>query len=358
MSDTTVDNGLSADSGQRVDKKRILVSIATAVALHGLVLAVLALGIGIASGPAVTTPVTIELQSADGVDAAAGPGAASAAGGGDNGGATSVAAAAVSVPSPAAAAPPAAGGKGADASGFVIPTPRARPADATRSGSGPAFRETGGRTGAVQGIPSVPSPVTAPAVAPVQQGTGGGSAASSGSGASSTQRSGAGVLVTGSSGSTSSGKLDLSQLDKSLAGRGSTGAGKPGAGAGSGAAASSGSSGGAASGGAGSGAGTGGGQGYSVSWEGAGAGQGRKLLPPVILPKVPAWVGAQGLTLRVAMSFSVLPDGTVTAVSTQRSSGYADIDSAVVDALRQWRYSPSAGALLAKGTVSFDIRMH
>jgi TonB family protein len=78
----------------------------------------------------------------------------------------------------------------------------------------------------------------------------------------------------------------------------------------------------------------------------------------VVLPKVPAWVGVQGLTLSVIMSFSVLPDGLVTGVATQRSSGYPDIDQAVTNALRQWRYSPSAGALLAKGRVSFVIRAH
>jgi hypothetical protein len=279
MSDATTDNGFL------VDRRRALASIAAACVLHAAILVALALGVGIGAAATVTPPVTIDLlvSSDPGMDAlaeSATGGAGAAAGGGAESAGTAVAApAAPASPLPSVPAVRSAV-KGSDTSGFVIPTPRARPTDAAPASGGPAFRETGGRTGVVQGIPSVPSAVPAPAVAPVQQGSGAGSAASSGSGASSVQHSGTGVLVAGSSGSAPAGKLDLSPLDKSLAGAGSgKGAGRP---ASSGAGGTGAGTGGA--GGGGSGTGASGGQPYSVSWEGADAGKERTLVPPVVLP--------------------------------------------------------------------------
>ena len=361
MSDTTVDNGRRADSGQRVDKKRTLASLAAAIALHGVMFAAFAFGIGIASGPPVTPPVTIDLLAAEepGMDGAGAPGGG--AGGSAAAGAGGTVPAVAGLPvaaAPAAAAAPSAGGKGADASGFVIPTPRAQPSDTTPAASAPAFRETGGRTGVVQGIPSVPSTVPAPAVAPVQQGKGAGSAASSGSGASSAQRSGTGVLVTGSSESTSGGKVDLGALDKSLASAAGKGAGKPGGagagGAGSGAAAGAGGSGSTASGGTGGGSGSGTGSGQ-ISWEGAEAGKGRTLVYSVS-PKLPARVSAQGLSLSVTVSFTLLSDGLIGSAVVQHSSGYTDVDAAVLAAIRRWRFTPAEGATPVRGFIPYIIR--
>ncbi|MGA2641574.1 MAG: hypothetical protein ABSG21_11815, partial [Spirochaetia bacterium] len=168
MSDATTDNG------RLPDQRRVLASFAAAFVLHAALLVSLALGLGMSGGAPALPPVAIDLQvsSEPGMDAFAG-----------------------------SAGPPS-GGQGSDTGGFVIPTPRAQPLESAASAAaGPAFRETGGRTGVAQGISTVSSPVPAPSVAPVQQGNGSGTASLSGPGESSVQRSGTGVLVTGTAGS-------------------------------------------------------------------------------------------------------------------------------------------------------------
>jgi len=373
----------TTDSGHLADRRRVLASLAAACLVHAAILVALALGVGIGVAARVTPPVTIDLlvSSEPGTDALAastGSEGAPAGGGAENAGTAFVGPAAGAPAAPMAPAAPtapavpaaASGGQGSDSGGFVIPTPRAQPSDSTTAPpTGPSFREAGGKTGVVQGIPSVPSPAPAPSVPPVAQGKGPGAAASSGAGASSVQRSGTGVLVTGSSGSASSGSLDLSQLDKALAGGASTkGAGKGGStgssgstgGPSTGGAGGSGGSGTGAGGSGGSGAGggaaNGGGQGYNISWEGAGSGKGRTLVFSVF-PKIPSWVSAQGFTLSVVVSFTVQADGTITGAAIQRSSGYAEVDAPVIDAIRRCRFSPAEGAPPARGTIPYVIRV-
>jgi TonB family protein len=141
------------------------------------------------------------------------------------------------------------------------------------------------------------------------------------------QRSGTGVLAPGSAGSASNGPLDLSQLDRTLAG------GPNGNAAGKGA---------------------GGGQSYSVVWSGAGDGQGRALVSTVS-PKLPSWVSAQNLTLSVSVGFTLLSDGVIGGVSLQQSSGYADVNASVIDAIRRWRFTPATGAPPARGLIPYVI---
>jgi TonB family protein len=328
------------DEGHVEERKRVLASFVAAALVHALILVALAFCLG--GGAPVLPPVTIELQVSsgpgmDGWAASAGSSGGLAAGEGTE------------LAGPAAphstARAPVSRSQGTNAGGFVIPTPRVQPSDSTGpSTSGPAFREVGGRTGAVQAVPSVPTPVPAPSVAPAQRGMGGGSAATSGGGASPAQRSGTGVLVNGTSGSVSGGSLDLSQLDRALSGGSSAkgGGGSGGAGNGVGAAGSG-------------GAGAGGGPGYSVRWGGGGSGNGRTLLS-TSPPKLPLWVNKQGLTLSVTVSFTVLADGAIGGVSLQQSCGYADVDAAVVDAVRRWRFTPAEGAAPAKGLIPYIIR--
>ena len=180
------------DDAPSVERRRSVGSFAAALLLHVVLLAVLALGLGVFSGAAVIPPVTVDLQisSQTGGDALAAP-----------------------------AGPrgrPSGGQNGSDSGGFVIPTPRAQPAEASAGAAGPAFREAGGSAGSAQSIPSVPSAVPAPSVPAVQRNSS--AAVSPGAGSFSVQRSGKGVLVPGSAGSASNGSLDLSQLDRTLAG--------------------------------------------------------------------------------------------------------------------------------------------
>jgi len=333
--------------GPAEERRRSLASLGVAIFVHAGVIAVLAVTLGAFGGYPILPPVTIELQGS----LRGGEAAGSAAGGG-----SSPAAAVLSPsPGPVAAVPaaPAAGaGPASGSSDFVIPTPRSPSASTAPAASGPAFRESGGRTGVTQGVPSTPSPVPGPAVAPVQQGTSGsGSGSASGASASSEQRSGTGVLV-GGSGQSSAGALDLGKLDKALASAGSAGSA-----AGRGGSTGTGGSGSASGSGSGSGGGSGGSATgpYSVEWGTPDAGKGRWLVFTVT-PKLPSWVEREGLPLSVKVSFSVLADGVVTGASIQRSSGYADVDAAVVDAIRLWLFNSVPNGALVRGIIPYVIR--
>jgi TonB family protein len=92
-----------------------------------------------------------------------------------------------------------------------------------------------------------------------------------------------------------------------------------------------------------------------VVWGATDSGKGRTLVS-ASSPKIPAWVSAQGLTLSVTVSFTLLSDGVIGGVSLQQSSGFADVDSALLDAIRRWRFTPAAGAAPAKGIIPYVIR--
>jgi TonB family protein len=148
---------------------------------------------------------------------------------------------------------------------------------------------------------------------------------------------------------TSGGSLDLSQLDKALAGRTfRTSSSLTGRKAGATGSASTND---------GKGAGDGKGQGYSILWAGGGSLNGRALLSKID-PKVPAWVLKQGLTLSVTVDFALFADGTIGGVALQQSCGYADVDESVIDAIHRWRFSPAEGALPIRGLVPYVIRPH
>jgi TonB family protein len=54
-------------------------------------------------------------------------------------------------------------------------------------------------------------------------------------------------------------------------------------------------------------------------------------------------VSAQGFTLSVVVSFTVQADGTITGAAIQRSSGYAEVDAPVIDAIRREPFPTSSG---------------
>jgi protein TonB len=91
-----------------------------------------------------------------------------------------------------------------------------------------------------------------------------------------------------------------------------------------------------------------------VVWDKPDASKGRAVLSSV-KPKIPAWVSTQGLTMSVKVSFTLQPEGVVSAVSVARSSGYADVDSAVIDAIRRWRFTPAKGGGPVQGVITHII---
>ena len=330
------------------DRRRTLTSLAAALCIHVAVLAIMALAFAL-RGPSTEFTMPIDVQIDSGREGAgqelsqgSAPGPAS---------------------SPAHASTGALPSQGSSGSGgFVIPTVRtSSPDSAPPAGGGPSFRVAGWKTGSGAALPAVQNQLPPPAVAAGPQGTSAGAAAGSSAG---TQRSGEGVSV-GQSSSTA-GPLDLGKLDQAIAGRG---AGTPGAaGATAGAGQSGGTpgqagagggrqgqgGGGGGTGGTGTG-GTGGAGAYRVVWDQPEANKGRMLLSSVE-PRLPAWVSKQGLTLTATVSFVVMPDGVVSVVSIERSTGYADVDSAFKDAIHRWRFSAAKGTLPMTGLIPYVVK--
>jgi TonB family protein len=91
-----------------------------------------------------------------------------------------------------------------------------------------------------------------------------------------------------------------------------------------------------------------------ISWEDADVQ--RSLVSAGPSPDIPQWVKREGIDLKVVVSFSVTAGGQTTQVSTALSSGYTDVDSAVLDSVRKMKFNPVPGADPARGTVSYLIR--
>ena len=137
----------------------------------------------------------------------------------------------------------------------------------------------------------------------------------------------------------------LEALDRALASGSATRAGGAGAGPAAG----------GASGGAQSGAGQGAvsQEGISIVFDDPTLGREPTSTPP---PKIPNWVSEAGLRLTQEISFVLTPQGLLHSVRTVKSSGYSDVDSAVLDAVRGWKFKPApASAGNVQGTVSYLI---
>lgn len=328
------------------DRRRTLASFVAAFAVHLVILLLISIAVKLNGPKEAENPIPIELQLQSGPEVAEPAPATSPAPGSAP---SSTQAAAVAGP----AAAPATGGD------FVIPQPRGNAPDTTPSTpAGASFREAGAKTGAGASLPAVQNQLPPPSVAASQQGKGSGAGTTTGTGVApgSGQRSGEGALVEPDkrSGST----LDLGKLDQALAGRGTgaTGAAKGNATAGSATAGGSGQGGtGGGQLGAGGGAGSPGPSDYRVVWESPDASKGRELVSAP-KPKIPQWVSTQGLTLSVTVAFILMPDGVVTGASLVQSSGYADVDSAIMDAIRRWRFTASKGAGSIKGVIPYIIK--
>jgi TonB family protein len=207
--------------------------------------------------------------------------------------------------------------------------------------TGPAFKEAGGKTGIVLPL-AAPEPLGSTPVAQAVAGPeptlpGAGVRAGAAAAGASVQSSGVAVpvpaLPTKSAGTSSGSTLDLGTLDRALAGSAKTGAtaGKTATDAGANA------------------------RDFSVVWDEPDAGKGRDLLSAP-LPSLPQWVADQGLSLAVTVSFAVAPDGVVAQARVARSSGYSDVDAAVLEAVRRWRFRAAETTRTVRGTIPYTIR--
>ena len=76
-----------------------------------------------------------------------------------------------------------------------------------------------------------------------------------------------------------------------------------------------------------------------------------------VQPKLPSWVSQQGLALFVKVAFTVLPDGIVGGAVIEQSSGYADVDASVIEAIRKCLFNAVPGSAPVKGTIPYTVKL-
>ncbi len=83
--------------------------------------------------------------------------------------------------------------------------------------------------------------------------------------------------------------------------------------------------------------------------------EGRTLLSKAGVPRIPSWVKEEGLSLRVDVVFNVTPGGHTALVKVVRSSGYTDVDTAVMEEVRRLRFNPIKEDITVRGMISYII---
>jgi TonB family protein len=90
-----------------------------------------------------------------------------------------------------------------------------------------------------------------------------------------------------------------------------------------------------------------------IQWE-EGA-QGRGLLSDPDEPDIPTWVQRQGLYLTVTVVFDVTPAGRTTNLRVATSSGYPEVDAAVLDTVRSFQFNPTSKQSVDTGRIRYII---
>ncbi len=75
----------------------------------------------------------------------------------------------------------------------------------------------------------------------------------------------------------------------------------------------------------------------------------------MVLPRIPQWVSEQGLQLKVVVAFVLTPQGILSSVHLEESSGYSDVDSAVLEAVRKWKFKAVRSNRLVRGRLPYKI---
>ena len=68
-----------------------------------------------------------------------------------------------------------------------------------------------------------------------------------------------------------------------------------------------------------------------------------------------SWVKEEGIGRQIAVSFAVTPGGYTTSVAVEESSGYPDVDAAVLETVRKMRFNPVSGSENVTGTIRYII---
>jgi len=66
----------------------------------------------------------------------------------------------------------------------------------------------------------------------------------------------------------------------------------------------------------------------------------RRTLIRSVMPRYPAWAEEKGVEGKVELKFWVSPDGMVTSVELVSTSGYPDLDSRAMEAVKKYLFSP------------------
>ncbi len=90
-----------------------------------------------------------------------------------------------------------------------------------------------------------------------------------------------------------------------------------------------------------------------IVWDDA-AGE-RALIYKGPLPDIPTWVKEEGLDLKMAVTFAVTPEGLTISVEIEESSGYSDVDTSVLEAVRKMKFNPAADSKIVTGTIRYII---
>ena len=74
-------------------------------------------------------------------------------------------------------------------------------------------------------------------------------------------------------------------------------------------------------------------------------------------PVLPDWVSTQGQSLRVVVSFTLVPQGFLINITLRESCGYTEVDTAVINAIRNWRYKAVNSTTNISGSVTYFINL-
>jgi TonB family protein len=93
-------------------------------------------------------------------------------------------------------------------------------------------------------------------------------------------------------------------------------------------------------------------EGISILWDDPSQGREPTSTPK---PVIPAWVSQAGLRLTMEVGFVLTPQGVLHSVRVVKSSGYSDVDSSVLEALRRWKFKSVASRANVTGRVGYLI---
>ncbi len=91
-----------------------------------------------------------------------------------------------------------------------------------------------------------------------------------------------------------------------------------------------------------------------ITWDSVG--EERVLLSSGALPDIPSWVKEEGLDLKVVVSFAVTPEGHTTRLEIELSSGYSDVDTAILDTVRKLKFNPVSSKENVSGRINYVIQ--